>query len=129
MMDPNPIALRFPPNHLDHAGDRRFAEVGEVHRNLSASFDKQSQAFYITKSARRLADRLSDLLGDIHVAGGEIGIECDERIARANHCGSSSSQFGWTKIRRTLRIRSDLGFESFILPLADVFEIGSLRTC
>ena len=43
VMDSHSISLRFTPDRFHDARDRRLTEVGEVHRDLGASLDEQTQ--------------------------------------------------------------------------------------
>ena len=51
-MNVHAVSLRLASNELDHARDRRFVKVGEVHRDLRATVHEQAETFHITKPAR-----------------------------------------------------------------------------
>ena len=82
----------------------------------------------ITHPARGLADGLGDLLGDGDFIGGEIDVEGDQRLACADHRCPGGAQLRGSEIRRAGRIGLDLGFQSFILPLADVLQVLPIRS-
>ena len=60
--------------------------------------------------------------------GGEIDIEGDERIARADDRCARRAKFCGTVIGLAFGIGFDLGFEPLVLTFADVFEVGPFGT-
>ena len=109
-MNGNAVALGFTSNGFDHARDRRIVEVGEVHRDLRASIDEQTETFDVTQTAGGMADGFGNFLGDADIVGSEIDIESNERIARADDGGSGGAKFArvqnrardWDRIRLRL---------------------------
>ena len=128
VMNGDAVALGFAPNGFDHAREGRLAEVGEVHRDLRAAIHEQAQPFDIAQPARRMPNGLGDFLGDVHIARGEIHVEGDQRIARADDGCSRRAKSGGTEIGLALGVGFDLGFEPLVLTFADVFEIGAFGT-
>ncbi len=61
-------------------------------------------------------------------SSGEINIEGDQWIARADDRGSRRAKFAGTKIRLAVWIGFNFNFEAFILTLADIFKIGIFGT-
>src|SRR5258706_6551643 len=128
VMNGNAITLGFASNEFNDARNGRIMKIGEVHRDLRATIDEQSQAFDVTHTAGRMPSGLGDLLGNIDISGGEIHIECYKRIARANNGCTRFGKFGWTVIRLAFGVGLDLGFDAFVLSPADVFKVGAFGT-
>ncbi len=74
-------------------------------------------AFDKTHPARGMADGFGDLLGDGHFIGGEIDIEGDQRLARADHRCAGGAQLRGSKIGCAGRVGVDLGLKPSYCPL------------
>ena len=75
-----------------------------------------------------MTHRLRDLFRDAHIVTREIDVERNQRSARADDRCTRLRKFARTIIGFAIRIRLDFNFESFVLPLADVFEIRAFGT-
>ena len=97
-MDRDSIPLSFATDQFNHAINRRFPVIGQVHGDLSPAFYKQTQSLAVPHPACGVADGLGDFLGDVHIVGGQIGIKCDQRIACTDNSRSCRAEFGRSKI-------------------------------
>ena len=125
MVNTDAVPLGFPPYTFDHTGNRRFTEIDEIHRNLGASFHKQTQCLDVTQTTRRMTNGFGDFLGNIHILCGEIDIECDQWIARANNRRPCRTDLCRTVIGLPVRVRRNFSFECLVLPPADVFKVST----
>ena len=127
-MNSDAVTLCLTPNSFDDAGDRRIVEVREVHRDLRASINEQTETLDVTQTAGGMANGFGNFLGDADIIGGEINVEGDQRIARTDDSGSGCAKLRGSKIGGAVRIGFNFSFETFVLSLADIFEIGTLET-
>ena len=74
-----------------------------------------------------MSHRSGDLPGCAHIAGRQVHVECDQRVARTDHRPAGCPDLAGSEIRLPLRVRTDLLFQGFILAPADVFQVSPLR--
>ena len=121
------IARRFALHEFEDAMDRRLLEVGEVHRNLGQTADREIRAFDEAQASARKAHGLGNFLGDVDVGRIQKNVVGDESFARAdNRRARGRMHAAFAEIRLARGIGGDLGADAFELSAPNVLQILAL---